>query len=85
MAARSIEENYYPNHAKSVATLTHNQRRLSSIMALMHEHKWTTAPHDGWAVEKVIIDYANQQIKQVWKKHEAMWRLMISRLLRSIA
>ena len=34
----------------------------------MHEHKWTTAPHDGWAVEKVIIDYANQQIKQVWKK-----------------
>ena len=40
-------------------------------MALMQEHKWTTAPHDGWAVEKVIIDYANQQIKQVWGKHEA--------------
>ena len=37
-------------------------------MALMHEHKWTTAPHDGWNVEKVIIDYANEQIKQVWKK-----------------
>ena len=37
-------------------------------MALMHEHKWSTAPHDGWAVEKVIIDYANDQIKQVWKK-----------------
>ena len=36
-------------------------------MALMHEHKWSTAPHDGWAVEKVIIDYANDQIKQVWK------------------
>ena len=37
-------------------------------MALMHERKWSTAPHDGWAVEKVIIDYANDQIKQVWKK-----------------
>ena len=37
-------------------------------MALMHEHKWTTAPHDGWNVETVIIDYANEQIKQVWKK-----------------
>ena len=37
-------------------------------MALMHEHEWSTAPHDGWAVEKVIIDYANDQIKQVWKK-----------------
>ena len=34
----------------------------------MHEHKWTTAPHDGWNVEKVIIDYANEQIKQVWEK-----------------
>ena len=37
-------------------------------MALMHEEKWSTASHEGWAVEKIIVDYANDQIKQVWKK-----------------
>jgi|SouAtlMetagenome_1021521.scaffolds.fasta_scaffold71565_1 hypothetical protein len=29
-------------------------------MALVHEQKWSTAPHDGWAFEKIIIDYAKQ-------------------------
>ena len=28
-------------------------------MALVHEQKWSTAPHDGWAFKK-ILDYAKQ-------------------------
>ena len=38
----------------------------------MHEQKWSLALSERWTFEKIIIDIANQKVRQVWKKDAKM-------------